>query len=285
MATLPLPDGLAPSPFVPRTYRVARVRRENSDTWTLKLEPQSDANDAPAPVPGQFNMLYAFGVGEIPVSVSGISGGGELTHTVRAVGTVSRAICAAKRGTMLGVRGPFGSGWPLDATGGRDVVVITGGIGLAPLRPAIEALLARRREPGRVILIAGARTPTGLIYRREIERWSARAGVEVHLTVDSADVAWRGHVGVVTTLIPRLRIDPAASVAMICGPEVMMRYAVDELRQLGLAEEDIYISMERNMKCAVGLCGRCQFGPAFVCKDGPVFAYRDVARLLNVREA
>ena len=282
MATFRLSDPPPASPFVPRPCRVAGVRRENADTWTLTLQQQSGAIDRPAA--GQFNMLYAFGVGEVPVSCSASGRNGELIHTLRAVGPVTRAICAAKRGSVIGVRGPFGSAWPLEAAGGRDVVIIAGGIGLAPLRPVVHAVLAERRRFGRAFLLGGARTPADLIYRRELEGWKSRADLDVHLTVDSADVGWRGDVGVVTKLIPRIGFDPFDGIAFVCGPEVMIRFAVAALQRAGLAADRIYISMERNMKCAVGLCGRCQFGPSFVCKDGPVFAYSEVARFLAVRE-
>jgi NAD(P)H-flavin reductase len=236
------------------------------------------------PAPGQFNMLYAFGIGEVPISLSGQGRGDELIHTVRAVGAVSRAICGSKRGTVLGVRGPFGTTWPLDEVKGRDIVIIAGGVGLAPLRPAVHAVLANRRSFGRASLLVGARTPADMIFVKELERWTARDGLDVHTTVDSADAAWRGHVGVVTQLIPRAGFRPSESVALVCGPDVMIRFAVGELERTGISRDRIYISMERNMKCAIGLCGRCQFGPSFICKDGPVFAYSDVAPLLAIRE-
>ena len=282
MATFPPSDAPLASPFVPLPYRVAGARRENADTWTLTLRPSAGAIDRPAP--GQFNMLYAFGIGEIPISCSAAGPNGELIHTLRAVGPVSRAICAAKRGSMIAVRGPFGNAWPMEAARGRDVVIIAGGIGLAPLRPVVQAVLAERRQYGRAFLLVGARTPADLIYRSELEQWQRRADLGVHLTVDGADAGWRGHVGVVTKLIPSIGFDPLHGIAFVCGPEVMIRFAVAALQRAGLAADRIYISMERNMKCAVGLCGRCQFGPSFVCKDGPVFAYSDVARFQAVRE-
>jgi NAD(P)H-flavin reductase len=282
MATFQSPEAPVRSPFLPHPYRVTSVRRENADTWTLTLQPQASAIATPSP--GQFNMLYAFGIGEVPISLSAQGRGDELIHTVRAVGAVSRAICGAKRGTVLGVRGPFGTGWPLDEVNGSDIVIIAGGVGLAPLRPAVHAVLANPRRFGRAALLVGARTPADMIFVRELERWTARPGLDVHATVDSADAAWRGHVGVVTQLIPRAAFRPSQSIALVCGPDVMIRYAVGELERAGLSRDRIYISMERNMKCAIGLCGRCQFGPSFICKDGPVFPYRDVAPLLAVRE-
>jgi NAD(P)H-flavin reductase len=282
MVTSPSPETRPASPFLPLPYRVRAVRRENADTWTLTLEERGESIERPAA--GQFNMLYAFGVGEVPISLSGVGKNGELIHTIRGVGPVSRALCATKRDGTLGVRGPFGSAWPLEAAAGHDVLIIAGGIGLAPLRPAVHAVVADPGRFGQASLLCGARTPRDLIFRREIERWRGGESIDVHLTVDSADAEWRENVGVVTQLIARARFRPAETVALVCGPDVMIRFAVGELRQGGIPPERIYISMERNMKCAVGLCGRCQFGPTFMCKDGPVFAYNDVERLLRVRE-
>lgn len=282
MAMSPSPETRRAALFSPLPYRVAGVRRENADTWTLTL--QERAESIAGPVAGQFNMLYAFGVGEVPISLSAIGKSGELVHTVRAVGPVSGALCATKRDGTIGVRGPFGSAWPLASATARDVLIVAGGIGLAPLRPAVHAVLSEPRRYGRASLLCGARTPKDLIFRRELERWRAGSAIDVHLTVDSADGDWRDNVGVVTQLIPMAKFRPAEAVALVCGPDVMIRFAVGELQQAGIPPERIYISMERNMKCAVGLCGRCQFGPAFICKDGPVFAYSDVARLVSVRE-
>jgi NAD(P)H-flavin reductase len=278
-------------PMVPRPFRVQRVRRELRDTWTLLLAPDEPAEQQRAVGyrPGQFNMLYAFGVGEIPISFSGDPSGalarsGELVHTVRAVGAVSRALCALKRGACVGVRGPFGSAWPLEACQGHDVLVVAGGIGLAPLRPVVYELLANRERYGRVSLLDGARTPGDLLYRMEIERWRARGHIEVLVTVDRGTAAWTGSVGVVTKLIERAHFDPTSAAALVCGPEIMMRFTARELLARGLTAERIYISLERNMQCAVSHCGHCQFGPVLVCRDGPVFRYDHVARLLLQRE-
>jgi len=277
------PDTALVDPMAPRPYRVQHVRRETGDVSTLWLEPMEDAGKRFAP--GQFNMLYTFGVGEVPISISGgFSPPGGLMHTVRGVGPVSSALCRSKRGDVIGVRGPFGRGWPIDEASGRDVVIVTGGIGLAPLRPAVERLLAGRKRYGRIVLLYGGRTPHDLLYRRELGRWRSRFDLEVEITVDAASVGWRGYVGLVTTLIPRALFDPIEAIAFVCGPEVMMRFTVAELQDRGVSPESIYISMERNMKCAVGFCGHCQFGPTFICKDGPVFQYDQVAPLLRIRE-
>jgi NAD(P)H-flavin reductase len=270
-------------PFVPQPYRVGRVRRELRDIVTLELTPLS--GERPDYQPGQFNMLYAFGVGEVAISMSGDpTASGGYVHSVRDVGAVSGAIAKLQAGAMLGVRGPYGTAWPCEAAVGSDVVFVAGGLGLAPLRPAIYHVLAHRARYGRVILLYGTRSPPDILYRHELERWRHRLDVDISITVDRADTGWRGNVGVVPKLIARAGFDPHNAVAMVCGPEVMMRFSAVALTAAGLAPENIYLSMERNMKCAIGLCGHCQFGPDFICKDGPVMRYDRIARILAVRE-
>jgi len=270
-------------PMLPSLFEVARVRPETYDTFTIALGP---LENRPLPFqPGQFNMLYLPGIGEVAISISGDPGKSEpLVHTLRSVGAVTRGLCAAKPGDTLGVRGPFGTGWPLEEAVGSDVVLVAGGIGLAPLRPAIYHLLANRRRYGRVVILCGARSPQDILYRRELEKWRSRFDLEVTVTVDYAAGDWNGHVGVVTHLIPRAGFDPTNTVAMTCGPEVMMRFAVRELERRGVGPDRIYVSMERNMKCAVGFCGHCQYGPRFVCRDGPVFRTSELAPLFDIRE-
>ena len=270
------------NPMIPLPFRVRRRRQENADTFTLEIEPAGVVSPF-AFSPGQFNMLYVFGVGEVPISICGHSGDRHtIAHTTRAVGTVTRAMAKLKCGDLLGVRGPFGSSWPIKAAAGRDVVLVAGGIGLAPLRPVIDHLLRRRGKTGRVVLLCGARTPDDLLYARQLERWSEKC--EVHVTVDRATGAWRGDIGVVTTLIPRTPFDPQTALAMVCGPEIMMRFTVRELLKRGVSESRIFLSLERNMKCATGFCGHCQFGPEFICKDGPVFRYDRVKPWLEINE-
>lgn len=265
---------------VPIVARVRARRRETHDTWTLSIEAGEFAFE-----PGQFNMLYAFGIGEIPVSLSGDPGApGPLIHTVRAVGSASQAITRLRPGDPIGLRGPFGAAWPVDESTGSDVLVIGGGLGLAPLRPAIYRLLAERDRYGQIAVLYGTRSPADILYRREIERWRRRLDTAVEVTVDHADAGWHGHVGVVTRLIDRAAFDPDHAVALVCGPEIMMRFAANTLQAAAIAPERIYVAMERNMKCAIGQCGHCQFGPTLVCRDGAVMRYDRVRPLLTVRE-
>jgi NAD(P)H-flavin reductase len=259
-------------------------RRETADTWTLDVE-LAEGSPAWEFAPGQFDMLYVPGVGESAVSLSGDPARRDrLTHTVRAVGAVSSGLDRLKRGELVGVRGPFGTSWPLEAAAGADVVIVAGGLGLAPLRPALYRLLASRPRYGRIVLLYGTRSPADVLFRPELERWRKAGDIDVEITVDHALGAWHGHVGVVTTLLSRAAFDAASGVALLCGPEVMMRFAAAGCRDRGLDARTIYLSMERNMKCAVGHCGHCQFGPAFICKDGPVIRYDRVAASLAVRE-
>jgi len=231
-------------------------------------------------------MLYVHGKGETPISISGSSRDrSRLVHTVRSVGSASAAICSLKRGDVLGVRGPFGSSWPIVEAAGSDIVILAGGIGLAPLRPAFYYLLDHREKYGRINLLYGARQPEEMLYRDELERWRSRFDADVEVTVDNADSSWYGNVGVVTLLVRRrAHFDPDHTVALVCGPEIMMRFGVRELISEGVDPSNIYVSLERNMKCAIGLCGHCQLGPKFVCKDGPVFRWTDVVDLMKVRE-
>ena len=267
---------MAPVPF-----RVTRRRRELRDTWTLELEPVE--GDRLLPAPGQFTMLYAFGIGEVPISVSGGTEG-PLVHTVRAVGAVTQAICASRPGDVLGVRGPFGNAWPVEIAAGSDVVIVAGGIGLAPLRPAVYHLLQHRGEYGEVALLYGSRTPADLLYRNELQRLRGRFDLQVRVTVDTAEGGWQGKVGVVPQLVAGARFDPASTVALVCGPEIMIHYSAQALLERGVPPDQIYLSMERNMRCGLGHCGHCQLGPTLICRDGPVYRYDELERLMAVHE-
>lgn len=282
---IPQAISYAPDLFLPRPFQITGVRRETPDTVTLRL--RSLQGDPFSFQPGQFNMLYLFGVGEVPISISGVHPKTrDLEHTVRAVGSVTRALVRLRKGHIVGLRGPFGRGWPLEEARGRDILILAGGIGLAPLRPALQSLMAHRRDYEQIVLLYGARTPADLLYPTELERWRGRLDLQVFITVDRGDEAWRGHIGVVTTLLPLAErfLDLQQAIILMCGPEVMMRVAARELENRGVSPEQIFLSLERNMKCAVGFCGHCQFGPAFICRDGPVFPLPQVRSLLEVRE-
>lgn len=271
----------------PRRYRVTETRRETYDTVTMTLDPVDRA--LPAPAPGQFTMLTAFGVGEVPISVSsaaeaaaaGDRNGGSFVQTLRAVGAVTQALHDARPDTLVGMRGPFGVGWDLTVASGHDVVIVGGGVGMAPLRPVLRAVLAHRDRYGQVAVLAGARTPADLLYADELEQI---AGAHVAVSVDQPTDDWRGRVGVVTTLLAGAPFDAENTVAYVCGPEIMMRFTAAALMRRGNPADRIQISLERNMRCGVGLCGHCQLGPIIVCRDGPVVTYDRVAELLTVRE-
>ena len=255
----------------PLPFRVAEREQNTADTWTLALE--ALAGEPPVIAPGQFMMVYVFGIGEVPISVSGPP----LLLTVRAVGAVSNAICHAE---TLGIRGPFGTAWPVGCDG--DAVVVAGGIGLAPLRPVVLHTLAHRDDYDRVLLLYGSRTPSELLYTRQLEDW--RRAIDVEVTVDAAAQGWPGPVGFVAKLVARVELRPGRTTAFVCGPEIMMRTTIDALLARGVAPERIHVSMERHMDCGVGLCGHCQLGPTLICRDGPVYTWEQVAPWLEVRE-
>jgi NAD(P)H-flavin reductase len=270
-------------PMLPTSYVVADKRQDLADTWTLELEPAGADGVGPFR-PGQFSMLYAFGAGEVPISVSGGGEpGGRVGQTIRAVGAVTSALCSLEPGQQVGLRGPFGTSWPLAEAEGGDVVVVVGGIGLPPLRLAIRYLIANRDSYRAVAVLYGARSPDEILWTSELQSWR-EAGIEVYTTVDSAPSSWEGHVGLVTTLIPEAAFEAARTTAMMCGPEVMMRFVSAALQERGVPLDSIYVSLERNMKCAVGHCGHCQLAHQFVCKDGPVFPVGRIGTLLGVRE-
>lgn len=275
---------VAADPMLPRLFRVVGRQEETGDTATIDVRPV-DGRPAARFAPGQFNMLYLFGRGEVPISISSDPGvSGELAHTIRAVGNVTQGLIDLNCGDVIGLRGPFGSGWPMPTCENKDVLVIAGGLGLAPLRPAVYHLLARREHYRRIAILYGARGPADLLFRSDLSRWRERSDVSVGVTVDRADLSWQSNVGVITPLVARAEFDPAYVLALVCGPGIMMRFVASMLERRGLACEQIYVSLERNMKCAIAHCGRCQFGPLFLCKDGPVVRYDRVRSALSVPE-
>ena len=265
--------------MVPQAFNVSSRRQETSDTFTLTLEPH--AGGTPVIAPGQFMMVYAFGIGEVPISVSGASAT-EVVLTVRAVGAVSEAICSAPVGGMLGLRGPFGNSWPIESAAGTDVIVVAGGIGLAPLRMLIRQVIGDRRGFSAFCVLYGARTPQDLLYLEEIEGW--REAADVAITVDTADADWTGKVGVVPKLVSTAQFAGRSAHAFVCGPEIMMDFTVQALINRGIPPEQIHLSMERHMDCGIGLCGHCQLGPTLICRDGAIYNHAEIASLLRVRE-
>ncbi|MBV8550604.1 MAG: FAD/NAD(P)-binding protein [Acidobacteriaceae bacterium] len=276
IAAIPLPDPMCPLPV-----RISEVVRETHDTYTLTTT-AANGSGLPPFLPGQFSMVFEFGVGEVPISISGDAEiPGQLVFTIRSVGAVTAALVGHKPGDYLGVRGSFGTAWPLEAARGQDVLLVAGGIGLAPLRPVISHVARHRSDFGRFLLLYGARTPKDLLFRKQLHAWSALPESQVLVTVDCADSRWRGHVGIVTKLFDFVNLRPERTIAMTCGPEIMMRFVIRALRARKLEAGQIYLSMERNMECGIGFCGHCQMGPLFLCKDGPIFAYLQVERWLE----
>jgi NAD(P)H-flavin reductase len=270
------------TPYAIYTARITARRTETAGiyTFTMRLV-DDDVRRAYSFKAGQFNMLYAFGVGEVPISiVSDPDDPVNLEHTIRIAGRVTGAMAGWKVGDVVGVRGPYGNGWPVEAARGRDVVIITGGLGCAPVVGLINYIFRRRDQYGELHILHGVKTPNDLLYRERFDEWRRAPRTKVYLTTDQPDKSWHYKIGVVTELFDELTVPPS-SIVMMCGPEVMMRFAAHALRQKGVGDEAIYLSMERRMECAVGLCGHCQYREHFVCKDGPVFSYRTVRELFG----
>ncbi|KZL16273.1 Anaerobic sulfite reductase subunit B [Pseudovibrio axinellae] len=272
------------APMLPQPFRVMDTREEISGCMTLRVVPVNNAGNT-VYEPGQFYMVYFFGRGEVPISVSGDPRKtGELTFTIMDVGSVTHAIYSIKAGDTIGLRGPFGSAWPIGPLKGRDVIVVAGGLGLAPLRPALYHMLNNRNDYGELLLAYGARKPETILFEEELNSWREKAPIDVDVNVNAAGRDWLGKVGVVTDLLKDRSIDPVNTSAVMCGPEIMMRFSAYALLNMGVAADKIYLSMERNMKCAIRLCGRCQYGPFFICHDGPVFSFDRIEHLLKIRE-
>lgn len=274
-----------PSAMSPVPYRVHSRVAENRDSATLRLQPVGEP--LPAPQPGEFMMMYAFGIGEIAISVSGVptaTADDTITHTIRSVGAVSRALHDAQPGTVIGMRGPFGTSWGMADAVGRDLVVVAGGVGLAPLRPVVLEALTNRDRYRTVTLIAGARSRDDFLFSEELHRWISNGSIEVHQTVDVPVQGWPGEVGFVTEPLRKMPLEPGRTTAFLCGPEPMMRSGANELLRKGMAHRDIRVSLERNMQCGIGWCGHCQLGPLLLCRDGPVVGYDVAEPLLQVKE-
>jgi len=270
------------SPMTPVMHRVISNVSETADTATLTFEPLNDG--LPKGEWGQFNMIWAEGIGEAPISFSRVPVDNTVVHTIRAVGSVTKALCALRPGEYVGLRGPFGAGWPIQAARGHDIVLVAGGIGLAPLRPVVHEILENREDYDKVTLVIGARTAHDIPFLDEVHRWRTGGLLKVRITVDQDCSHWNGNVGIVTNELHRVVIDDPGSVAMICGPEIMMRFVCKQLEDSGFARDNILVTMERNMRCGLGLCGHCQLGAKFICTDGPVMNWVDAGPLIGVRE-
>jgi sulfhydrogenase subunit gamma (sulfur reductase) len=276
-------DDRESNPYVIHAASIVSKTKEAEDIHTFRLQFADEAmRRSYRFAPGQFNMVYLFGVGEVAISI--VSDPDEpqyLDHTIRAVGRVTNAIARLKEGEGLGIRGPFGVGWPLEDARGRDIIIVTGGLGCAPVVGAIEYIFRRRAQYGAVKILHGVKTPHDLVFRERFDRWRRHPNTEVLLTSDQPDKTWRYHVGVVTELFEQVSMDPAKSLVLMCGPEIMMRLGVPILMRRGIPAAAISISLERHMECGIGLCGHCQMGPYFLCKDGPVMRYDRVAPWLG----
>lgn len=263
------------NPYLIHPATIVEKIREADDIHTYRLRlHDEEARRTFRFTAGQFNMVYLFGVGEVAISIVSDPDEPELLdHTIRAVGRVTNAIAGLQPGDGLGLRGPFGHGWPLDEARGCNVVIVTGGLGCAPVVGAIEYIFRRRAQYGSVKILHGVKTSHDLLYRERFDQWRRAPDTEVLLTSDQPDKTWSYHIGVVTELFERVSIDPAKSIVLMCGPEIMMRLGVPILMSRGIPATAIYVSLERHMECGIGLCGHCQMGPYFLCKDGPVMRY------------
>jgi NAD(P)H-flavin reductase len=271
------------NPYLPWEAEVIEHIAEAPNIVTLRLRlTDAELHDAYRFNPGQFNMMYLYGVGEVPISiVSDPEDEDSLDHTIRAVGRVTRALVRLETGDRIGIRGPYGRGWPMQAAQGKDIVIVTGGLGCAPVMSVINYVLKRREAFGRLTILQGVRHSDDLIWRQHYERWAAMPDTAVHLAADVGGHNWPYSVGTVIVLLERAELDPDNSIVMMCGPERMMKASAQTLMGRGFAPESLWLSLERNMQCGIGHCGHCQYGPLFVCHDGPVFHYPQIASLFG----
>jgi NAD(P)H-flavin reductase len=269
--------------MTPELYKVTAFKHEIPEVFTLEL--QGLTQDTLKFSPGQFCMLHMFGVGESAISISGAAHQDDkVIHTIKALGVVTNKLQNLREGAIIGLRGPYGEPWPIKKMTGKNVVIASGGLGLAPLRPVIYHIIKNRKKYKKVWLFYGARTPADILYADEIQNWADKHDILVRISVDKAEGNWQGNVGVVTPLIHKEKIPSKDVIALLCGPEIMMHFGVIELEKKKISKKDIYISMERNMQCGVGYCGHCIFGPKLICRDGPVFSFDEVGDFLQVRE-
>jgi len=269
------------NPYIPNLAVIEEMRDEAPDVRTFRFRLiDREKQEGFSFIPGQFVELTVFNYGEAPFSLSSSPLEKRFFElTVKRTGVVTNALFRLKEGDVVGIRGPFGNGWPIEEMRNENILLIGGGIGLVPLRPLIKYILENRGEFGEVILLYGARTPKDIVFKKELEEW--RKDIDVHLTVDRGDESWSGRVGVVTVLFDEIEVDPNNTFSVQCGPPIMMHFVTKKLRELGFAHERISLSLERQMKCGMGFCGHCMVSGRFVCKDGPVFKYDVIETFLE----
>lgn len=272
--------------WIPVPARILDVRTENFNTKTFKCQfIDEEIRKMYSFLPGQFNMLYVPGVGEAAISISSDPEETDhLSHTIRNVGSVTRAVEKLPPGSIIGLRGPFGRPWPIKELEGKDVVIVAGGIGLAPLRPMIYWILRHRNLYKRVVILYGCRTPEDRVFAEELEKWDREGLIQVLVTVDTASASWSGPVGVVTSLLRRVKVNAQRTMVLVCGPKILNRVAAWNFLQLHVPSDQVYVSLERNMNCGFGRCGHCQLGAKFICKDGPVFSFAEIADIFTKEE-
>ncbi len=273
------------NPHQPHEAIIVERIDEGADMFSLRLKfSDPKLQDDYEFEPGQFNMLYLYGVGEIAISiVSDPEDSHIIDHTIRIVGRVTRGMANLKTGDRIGLRGPYGRGWPMLEAKQKDVIIVTGGLGCAPVVSAINYIEQRRGDYGRLNIVQGVKHSADLIWKSRYDRWRQLPQTRVFLTADVGDVLWPWHVGPVTTLFDQMEYDPDNVTVMMCGPEGMMHAACTHLLEKNIASSQLFLSMERNMQCALGHCGHCQYGSKFICKNGPVFSYDKIADLFSVK--
>ena len=270
-------------PYLPYAAQIMQRRQDTPDIFTLALRfAYKKQHHAYRFQPGQFNMLYLYGVGEVAISIVTDPQQPDLyCHTIHEVGQVTGGLAQLQEGDYLGVRGPYGVGWPLKQAVGKDVVIITGGLGCAPSVSAIHHIIKHRSHYGKILLLQGVKHSSDLLFRPQYEKWAQLPNIQVFLAANKSEPPWSWLTGYVTEFIPDLEFDTNNVAVLMCGPEAMLGAALPPLKQKGVADEHIYINMERNMECALGHCGHCQFGGQFVCKNGPVFCYPVIKNLFG----
>jgi sulfite reductase subunit B len=270
--------------YSPNLAVIKKIRKETHDTNTYTLEfSDKKLQKSFSPAPGQFMMLSLFGIGESAISLSDTSNNGSVTTTIRNVGSVTNAILRLKEGDFIGIRGPYGNGWPLERAEGKNVLIVVGGMGIVPLRGVVNYIKNNRKKFGDLEIIYGARTPDDMLFRYEFEKWKQIKKTRMDLTVDELPIETTSKckIGLVTSCFPSMKTHHKNAIVLVCGPEIMMRYAAKCLETIGFKDRQIYLSLERRMKCGIGKCGHCQIGLKYVCKDGPVFNYADIKPFIH----